>query len=306
MELYFLGTGAGTPSPYRNVTSIVLKFEEQGSQWLFDCGEGTQHQILRAPIKLSKLEHIFITHLHGDHLFGLPGLLITRSNQGVESSLKLYGPPGIKLYTETALSLSGSHLIYPLEIREIDVGLVFANNKITVEAAILDHRIESYGYRITESTRLGRLNHEKLQQLNVPEGPLYGQLKQGRNIQLPSGLIVKANEVLGPNIPGRIVTILGDTRKCEAAVNLSKRANVLVHEATFSADLSELAHKYYHSTTEEAAQVAKEAGVAALILTHISSRYPPDKEQELLKQATDIFPNSFLAQDFWSYPVYSA
>ncbi len=306
MELYFLGTGAGTPSTYRNVTSIVLKFEEQGSLWLFDCGEGTQHQILRAPAKLSKLEQIFITHLHGDHLFGLPGLLTTRSNQGVESPMKLYGPPGIKLYVETTLSISGSHLIYPLEIEEIDVGTVFTNKKITVEAALLDHRIESYGYRITESTRLGRLNLEKLQQLNIPEGPLYGQLKQGMDIQLPSGLIVKASEVLGPDIPGRIITILGDTRKCEAAVSLSKHADVLVHEATFSADLHELAHKYYHSTTEDAAQVAKEAGAAALILTHISSRYPPDKEHELLKQAADIFPNSFLAQDFWSYPIHSA
>jgi ribonuclease Z len=305
MELYFLGTGAGTPSTYRNVTSIVLKFEDQGSLWLFDCGEGTQQQILRSPIKLSKLEQIFITHLHGDHLFGLPGLLTTRSNQGVESPLKLNGPPGIKQYVETSLSISGSHLIYPLEIKEIEVGMVFTNKKIRVEAALLDHRIESYGYRITESTRMGRLNYDKLQKLNIPEGPLYGQLKQGIDIQLSSGLIVKANDVLGPNIPGRIVTILGDTKKCEAAVNLAKRADVVIHEATFSADLSELAYKYYHSTTEDAAQVAKEAGAAALILTHISSRYPPDKEQELLKQAAAIFPNSFLAQEFWSYPIYS-
>src|SRR4051794_19257861 len=134
MELYFLGTGAGTPSRQRNVTSIVLKlFEEQGSLWLFDCGEGTQHQILNAPIKLSKLEKIFITHLHGDHLYGLPGLLTTRSNQGNDTPLTIFGPPGIRLYLETSLSLSGSHLIYPLKIEEIVPGIVFKNNKITVE-----------------------------------------------------------------------------------------------------------------------------------------------------------------------------
>ncbi|WP_106767772.1 ribonuclease Z [Paenibacillus faecalis] len=305
MELYFLGTNAGVPTQQRNVTSIALRLlEERRSMWLFDCGEGTQHQILRSPLKMTRLEKIFITHLHGDHIFGLPGLLSSRGAQGATSPITIYGPKGIKTYIETSLDISQSRVNYQIEVIEHNGGLVFEDDGFRVEAALLEHRAESYGYRVVEKDRPGNLNLERLTAYGLKPGPLYGRLKRGESVQAPDGQLVHAADVILAPKKGRVVTILGDTRSCANIVPLAKDSDILVHEATFMDDLRDTAHEYYHSTALQAAAAAAEAGVKELILTHFSSRYKDIEHlQPLLEEAQRVFPNTRLAEDFGLYPV---
>ncbi len=304
MDLFFLGTGAGIPSKGRNVTAIALKLlEERGAIWLFDCGEATQHQILHTSIKPGRIEKIFITHLHGDHIYGLPGLLASRSFQGGESPLTVYGPAGIKEYIETSLRVSGTYLKYGLEIVEIKEGILFEDEQFTVEARELEHGIQSYGFRVVEKDRPGTLLVEKLKELGIKPGPQYRNIKEGAPVTLENGTVMEAYHFLGPRQLGRIVTILGDTRKCEAALELAKEADLLIHEATFAKEDGELAHNYFHSTTGHAAQTARQAGAKKLCLTHISSRYDRDAAVELLLEARAIFPETEIAEDFKSITV---
>lgn len=297
MELYFLGTNAGVPSLQRNVTSIALRLmEERRSIWLFDCGEGTQHQFLKSPLKLSKLEKIFITHLHGDHLFGLPGLLSSRAYQGGMTPLTLYGPPGTRKFVETSLELSQSRVNYELHIVEHEGGIIFEDDMFVVESALLEHRIDSYGYRITEKDRPGSIDPAKLAAFGLKPGPIFGQLKRGESIELENGTVIHPADVLGSPKRGKVITILGDTRPSPNVVPLSAGADVLIHEATFLHELATTAHEYYHSTARQAAEAAKEAGVGTLFLTHFSSRYKDEEQLEpLLLEAQSIFPNSRLA-----------
>lgn len=304
MQLYFLGTGAGMPSRQRNVSSVVLNLlDECANCWMFDCGEGTQHQILQAPVKLAKLHKLFVTHLHGDHIFGIPGLLTSRSHQGGEEPFTIYGPKGIRQFVDSCLAVSDSRLNYELSVVEIDEGIVYEDGQFTVEAVHLEHRIESFGFRIREADQTGRLDVAKLKALGVPPGPLYGQLKQGLTVELPDGRKVCGADVIGPPIPGRVIAILGDTRRCQGAVRLCRHADVVVHEATFARDREEQAEQFYHSTAAQAAAAAAEAGAGALILTHISSRYQEDEAERLLKEAQDVFANTHLARDFWAFSV---
>ncbi|HEY2493583.1 MAG TPA: ribonuclease Z [Paenibacillus sp.] len=299
MEIVFLGTNAGVPTLQRNVTAIALRlFEERRSFWLFDCGEATQHQILRSSLKLSKLEKVFITHLHGDHLFGLPGLLASRSNQGGKSPLTLYGPHGLKQFIDTVMSLSQSRMDYELTVVEHNGGVIFEDEGFKVESELLEHRIDSYGYRIIEKDKPGSLNLALLESYGCKPGPVYGKLKRGESIDLGEGKILKPEDVLGKPKKGRIVTILGDTRPCSSVISLAKDADLLVHEATFLHDMVDTAHDYHHSTALQAAEAAKNSGVQELVLTHFSSRYK-DVEQLtfLLEEARELFPNTRLAEE---------
>lgn len=304
MELYFLGTNAGLPSTQRNVTSVALRMlEERRCSWLFDCGEATQHQILHSPIKLSRLEKIFITHMHGDHIFGLPGLLSSRSSQEGSPPLTVYGPQGLKQFLEVTLGATQSRITFELDVIEHSGGLIFEDEQIKVEAAALEHRIESYGYRMTEKDRPGSLNMELLQQWGVRPGPEYGKLKNGESITV-NGHTITSDQVLGPPKRGRVVTILGDTRPTPGINPLAYGADLLVHEATFTEEFADLAQKYYHSTAVQAAEAAKKAGVGELVLTHFSSRYKdPDQLQPLLDEARAVFPNTQLAIEHQTYPV---
>lgn len=306
MELYFLGTNAGIPTLQRNVTSIALRLlEERRSIWMFDCGEGTQHQILRSPLRLGKLEKLFITHLHGDHLFGLPGLLSSRGYQGGTTPLTIYGPPGLKAYLDISLSVSQSRIPYKIEVIEHSGGLIFEDEGFKVEAGLLEHRIDSYGYRVTEKDSPGSLNTELLRSYGLKPGPLYGKLKKGHDITTDEGITIHAADVVREPKQGRIVTILGDTRPCEGSLPLAQHADLLVHEATFAHDLAEMAFQYHHSTALQAAELAKEAGARQLLLTHFSSRYSsPEELIPLLEEAQFIFPQTLLAEEFSTFPVY--
>ncbi len=304
MKLQFLGTGAGVPSRGRNVTSIILNMmNERKSIWMFDCGEATQHQILQTTIKPRRIEKIFITHLHGDHIFGLPGLLSSRSFQGGSEKVTLYGPKGIRSFLEVTLAVSASRLQYPLEIVEIEEGLIFEDNQVKVETRLLDHGIPSFGFRIIEKDRPGELLVDRLEAEGIPPGPLFKQIKEGEMVELPDGRMINGANFVGPTQRGRIVSILGDTRPCENADALCLHADVLVHEATFNAMASEMAHQYFHSTTEQAASVAKRLAVKHLILTHISSRYNREDVVLLKKEAERIHPSVQIAEDFFEWEI---
>ncbi|WP_445612641.1 ribonuclease Z [Geobacillus sp. YF-1] len=304
MELLFLGTGAGVPAKERNVSSVALQLlDERGATWLFDCGEATQHQILHTAIRPRRIEHILITHLHGDHLFGLPGLLGSRSFQSGETPLTVFGPRGLRAFVETALAVSGTKLRYELNIAEIEEGVIFDDETFQVIAKRLDHGMPSYGFRVVEKDLPGPLLVDRLRALGVRPGPIYQQIKQGKTVVLEDGTVLDGREFVGPPQKGRIVTVLGDTRFCEAAIELARDADVVVHEATFAAAEQQLAHDYFHSTTIDAAEVARRARAKRLILTHISSRYQGAAALQLVAEARRVFPNTELAADFASFSI---
>ncbi len=289
----------------RNVTGIALRLPPQhGSVWLFDCGEGTQHQLMQTSLKLNGVDKIFVTHLHGDHTFGLPGLLSSRAFAGGTEPVLLYGPPGIRELVMNCLRLTETNLGYALHIHEIDApGVVLEDDYCTVEAAEMSHRIACFGYRITEKPKPGKLDVSKLEALGIAPGPIYGQLKQGLDVRLADGTTVRASNVTGPELPGRIVTILGDTAPCDNAIRLAKDADVLVHEATFEAELSDKAIEYGHSTTIHAADAAKRAGARRLVLTHFSTRYRAEDAARLEQEAQAIFPPTIAAFDLLRFRI---
>ncbi|MDS0787467.1 ribonuclease Z [Proteus vulgaris] len=300
MELIFLGTNAGVPSKERNVTSMVLNLQnKQKSMWMFDCGEATQHQILHTRVKLPRLNKIFITHLHGDHIFGLPGLLCSRSMGGTETGLTVYGPSGIKAFIETSLTLSQSYLTYPINIVEIDeAGFLFEEEGMKVSCEALSHPVPCFGYRLEEENSLGKLDAQKLKAENIPTGPWLQELKQGKTITLPDGRVIDGQEYIGPEIKGRCIAIFGDTQPTPDALKLANNADVIVHETTFKHEMAEQANSRGHSTTVQAATLAKDANVKKLIITHLSSRYLPEDCVELLNECQHVFSHTEIASDF--------
>ncbi|MGP4061796.1 ribonuclease Z [Halobacillus sp. H74] len=304
MELFFLGTGSGVPSKERNVSSLVLRIlEERGTTWVFDCGEGTQQQILNTNIRPRRIEVIFITHLHGDHIYGLPGLLSSRSFQGGETPVTIYGPRGLKEYLDISLRISGTHLRYPLYVEEVEEGLLFEDEQFIVEAVKLKHGLASFGYILKEKDKLGELQPDKLKALGIKPGPIYQQIKSQSRTELEDGRIIRREDVIGPPKKGRKIAILGDTRYIPELAGLLKNTDVLVHEATFAGNEEEMAYEYFHSTVKQAAMLAKEADAGELILNHLSSRYQGDAVAELRNEAAAIFPSTTIAHDFYQHPI---
>lgn len=278
MELIFLGTSAGRPTCERNVSAIVLDLNnERGSFWLFDCGEGTQQQFLKANLSLAKLEFIFITHLHGDHIFGLPGLLTSRCLRNNASGITLFGPKGIRAFIDMGIKISHSTLCCPFHIYEIDQnGVLFQDKQVMIETRKLMHRIDSYGYRINEAAVTATLTVKKLKNDN------------------PCMLNSNSIEVL---LQGRSVVILGDTLPSKETIELAKGADVLVHEATHGIERMQKANQHSHSSTVQAAEIAQKAGVKQLIITHISPYYPLSQNDKLVNECRTVFPNSHIASD---------
>ncbi len=307
MKITFLGTSSGAPSRTRNVSGIALQLPPRGALWLFDCGEGTQHQIGRSPLRLSRLEKVFFTHLHGDHLFGLPGLLASRSLQdGGVTPVTLYGPPGLAEYARCAIEVSQTHLGYPLSVETVAPGAVYQDEDLRVVCAPVAHGVASFGYAVQEKEQPGRFAVDRARALGIPEGPLYARLKSGETITLADGRTIRGAELVGPPRPGRKVVYCGDTTYTRSAVELARGADVLIHEATYLHEDEALARRARHATAVMAAEVAREAGVRVLLLTHFSPRYESDggsRMGDLLAEARAVFPGTLLARDLWSYEV---
>ena len=305
MKLVFLGTGAGVPSKFRNVSSILLDLtDSNGEAWLVDAGEGAQLQLMKTSVGPKKIRRIFVSHLHGDHLFGLPGLLSTRSFQENAGPLDLYGPVGIGEFVESTLRLSSSHLTYDVAIHEVQDGQeLFHENRFRVTTRLLDHVVPSFGYRMEEDERPGELQVDKLRELGLGPGPYYGRLKAGEEVTLDDGRIVNGKDFLGPGRPGRVLAICSDTRPSPNAIDLARGADIFVHESTYARAETDMAPGYGHSTCVEAAELAVLAGCRTLLLTHFSARYSPDDMGVLQAQAREIFPETYVMNDLQEVDV---
>jgi ribonuclease Z len=306
MQITFLGTSSGVPTRSRNVSSLAVRLPQRSEVWLFDCGEGTQHQILSSEIKISQISRIFITHLHGDHIFGLMGLLASCGLAGNASRIDIYGPAGLNDYLQACSRYSQTHFSYPIKVHQTRPGVVYEDDEFIVKCGRLEHRVTAYGYRVEEKDRAGRFNVEKAAALGIPSGPLYGQLKRGETVTLSDGRQISGQELCGPTEPGRKMAYCTDTIFCEGAVQLAQDVDVLIHEATFSHQDAQLAIDRLHSTSTMAAQVALAARVKTLIMTHFSPRYAPGNDiqlEDLRQEAQAIFPNTEMAYDFWTYEV---
>jgi ribonuclease Z len=307
MILTFLGTGSGAPTTRRNVSGMALRFIQSGKWWLFDCGEGTQHQILRSSLKTSHLEKIFITHLHGDHLYGLIGLLASRSLRGgAPSEVTLYGPPGLDRYVEAIMEVSPVYLQYQLNLHVISEGQIYEDEERVVVCRKVRHRVPAFAYAVCEKDRPGAFRADLARAAGVPAGPLFGALKRGETVQLPDGRVLDGTQFVGPRQPGRKVVYSGDTEPCRELAELARGADLLVHEATYAYADRELAVRSGHSTAREAAILAREAQVKALCLTHFSPRYENEAGltlADLLAEAREEFAETMLAEDFASIEI---
>jgi ribonuclease Z len=308
MRITFLGTSAGVPTRARNVSCVALRLEQRGEVWLFDCGEGTQHQLLRSDLNISQITRILVTHMHGDHLYGLMGLLATCGMAGHARGIEVYGPRGLEEYMRESERRTQARFSYPVGVSTVGpaAATVFEDEEFVVTCAPLKHRLPAFGFRVEERDRPGTFDIERAQREGIPAGPLYGRLKRGERVTLADGRQFDGADFCGPTEKGRTVVYCTDTIYCESAVELARGADLLIHEATFASDSEDLARRSLHSTAEMAARVAREAGVRKLYITHLSPRYvhaAPVTPEDLLRQARAVFPDTELAHDFLSVEV---
>jgi len=296
IRITLLGTSSASPTLTRNVASLAVILD--GRVLLFDCGEGTQQQLLRSTVRSGSIDAIFITHLHGDHLFGLPGLLATLGLNGRSAPLTIYGPRGLYSFLDAVPYLGNPYEVSVVEIRE---GEVMRGDGYRVIAAPLDHRIECFGFCVIEDDRRGTFDVERARALGVPEGPQFAELHRGKDVTLADGRIVRSADVVGATRRGRRVAYCTDTRPCANAIELAHNAELLIHESTYAADMAAEAHERGHSTTVEAARVAADARCERLLLTHFSSRYVD--VAPLVAEARAVFPATDAAADFLTVRV---
>ncbi|MDW8040798.1 MAG: ribonuclease Z [Nitrososphaerota archaeon] len=295
LKVMFLGTAGSIPTPKRSLPAVLVK--RKGEQLLFDCGEGVQRQMVVAGASFHKPTKIFITHMHGDHVLGLPGLMQTMALHDRTKPLIVYGPIGVRKFIECIRETVRFGLTFPIEIHEIgEAGVVCETPEYTVQAIWANHVTSSLAYALVEKPRPGKFYPEKAKALRVPEGPLWGELQRGKAVRLLDGRIIKPEDVLGPSRPGRKIVYTGDTRPFEGLAEFAAGADLLIHDATLGDELAERAYEDGHSTPSQAAETAKKARVKKLVLTHISARY--EDPRELLEQARKIFENTIVAEDF--------
>lgn len=292
LDLVFLGTSASAPTAARGTAATLVR--RGGDRLLVDCGEGTQRQLLRSDVGLVDLEHVFLTHLHADHVLGLPGMLKTFGLRGREVPITVYGPRGTRALLG-ALGVVVGRVAYPLEVVELGPGESIGMKDYRIETFAVAHRTTAVGYALREDERPGRFDVATADALGVPSGPLRGALQRGEPVTLPDGRVARPEEVLGGARRGRTIVITGDTAPAASIVEAAAGADVLVHEATFLAEERARARETGHSTAGEAALAAREADVGLLALTHLSARYPPS---EVAEEARELFPRTVVPRDF--------
>ena len=294
LSIRLLGTSASRPTVERNVASVAIVRE--GETLLFDCGEGTQRQMMRYGISFS-LEDVFFTHFHADHIIGVIGLMRTMSLQGRVDALRLWGPRGAIRMLKRAEDFGMDRLSFALEIVELEPGDRIARKEYAILPYAVDHRgARALGYAIVEDERKGRFNPDLARELGIPEGPLWGAIHRGRAVTLDDGRVIEPVALVGAPRAGRKVVLTGDTRPCDATREMARDADVLVHEATFGDEEAARAVETGHSTAREAAMIARDANVGTLLLTHFSARYSRDAS-ELGKEARQCFERTIVGKD---------
>ena len=293
LSVTFLGTGAACPTVERNVSGLAL--QREGETMLFDCGEGTQRQMMRYGVGFSFTE-VFFTHYHADHMLGIIGLLRTMGLQDRTAPVTLYGPRGGDRILTAAMSLGIERNKFPVTVVEVRPGERLRREEYDIVVFETDHRADTVGYALVEHTRKGRFHPERARELGVPEGPMWGRLHRGEAVRLDDGRVVSPEDLVGAPRRGRTVVYSGDTRPHLPLLEAARGADLLIHEATFGGDEAARAVETGHSTASEAARVALDAGVRRLVLTHISPRYSRDAP-ELLAEARAVFPETLIARD---------
>lgn len=295
IQVIFLGTSGSVPTPKRSLPAILIKRENE--QVMFDCGENAQRQMIMAKTGFHKKMKVFISHMHGDHILGLPGLLQTMALLDRTRELDIYGPLGVKRFLEDLRETVQFVLTFPINIHEIiEPGTVCEEKEYSVNAVKSNHVIESFAYAFVEKPRPGRFYPKKAKALGLKEGPLWSELQKGRKVKLQNGRVVKPEDVMGPLRKGRKIVYTGDTKPFEGLAEFATDADLLINDCTLGDDLAERAEEDGHSTPSQAATNAKKAKAKKLVLTHISARY--DDTTPLLKQAKKIFKNTVVAEDF--------
>jgi len=292
LRVTFLGTAASRPTVGRNVSALAI--EREGVVMLFDCGEGTQRQMMRFATGFT-IDDIFFTHLHADHFLGLTGLLRTMALQGRETPIRLWGPVGGAAVLREAVGLGMERVPFEVGVEELRPDQRIERAGYDVVPYAVRHRGPSLGFALIEHMRLGRFHPERARELGIPEGPLFGRLHRGESVEV-GGRIITAAEVVGPPRAGRKVVYSGDTRPCRATVEIARDAELLIHDATFAHDEQDRAVETGHSTAREAAEVGRKAGVHHLALTHISARYADDA-RTLEREAKHVFGRTVVAHD---------
>ena len=292
LDLVILGTSGSVPTARRGLAGTLLR--RGGERLLFDCGEGTQRQLLRSSVGLVELPEVFVTHYHADHYLGLPGMLKTFGLRGRTVPLTVYGPPGLVELFRILRRVFGK-LTYPLELVELEPGEALERADYRILAFDVEHGVSANGYALVELPRPGRFDVEAARALGVPQGPLFGRLQNGEPVVLEDGRTVAPEQVLGPPRAGRRIVIAGDTRPAASVLEAARGADVLVHESTFADEERDRADETLHATALGAAALAREAGVGMLVLTHLSNRY---FGPELAREARSVFPATVVPRDF--------
>jgi ribonuclease Z len=298
MKIVLLGTSSAVPTLTRGLSATALVRE--GDVFLFDCGEGTQVQIMRSSVKRSRIHSIFIGHLHGDHLYGLNGLMSTMHLDGREDPLNVFGPEGLRVFLNAAFRTGDLQFKFRTNIQEFPRGFrgrVLDEPEFYVDALPLDHSIFCLGWRFQEKTKAGVFDLQRAEQLGIPRGPLYGKLQHGESIKLADGRVITPEMVLGPPRPGKSVAYCLDTQFSERSIELAHECTALVHESTFGSDAVDMARERKHSTMEDAARVAKEAKATHLIATHFSSRYDGRQIAKIGDEARSVFESITVGRD---------
>lgn len=294
LSVRFLGTSASRPTVERNVTSLAIR--RGGETILFDCGEGTQRQMMRYGVSFNVAD-IFFTHMHADHILGVIGLVRTMALQGRTDPMRLFGPPKSEKLLRQAVTLGSDKQHFPISYIEMTPGQLLERDGYDIVPYSVEHGgALALGLAIVEHSRLGRFNPDLARSMGIPEGPLWGRIHKGQEVTLENGRVVHPSELVGPTRAGRKLVFTGDARPSDATVELAHDADLLIHEATFADEEAPLAIETGHSTAREAATVAQRAAVRRLVLTHISSRYSRDV-QELLQEARSVFPDAMIARD---------
>ena len=292
LNLVFFGTAGSMPTAQRAPSAILVR--RGGEKLLFDCGEGTQRQMLRSSVGLLEVERIFLTHYHADHYLGLPGMLKTFALRGRELPITIYGPPGLSELFGALRRIFG-RLTYPYELVTVRPGDVLDRGEYRIETLEPHHGLAAVGYSLVEVPRPGRFDNEAAAALGIPIGPERGALQRGEAVTLADGRVITPDAVVGDPRPGRKVVITGDTAPSPTVVAAARHADVLVHEATFAEEERERAGETLHSTAVDAAEVARDADVRLLVLTHLSNRY---FGPEIAREARAIFPDTVVPRDF--------